>query len=64
MTSLRNFFFLLEAIIAPKYGDTSATYWKLHESEAEIYDKNLVDTLKGNTESMVFLVSGDTHSRL
>ena len=64
LTSLTNFFFSLEAIIAPKDSDTSATYWKLYGSEAEIYDKNLVDTLKGNTESMVFLVSGDGHRRL
>lgn len=39
----------------PQYGDTSATYWKLYASEAEIYDENFVNTLKGNTESMVFL---------
>jgi hypothetical protein len=60
----KRLFFSLEAIIAPKYGDTSATYWKLYGSEAEINDENLVDSLKGNTGSMVFLVSGDTHRRL
>ncbi|KAH9976977.1 hypothetical protein BJV77DRAFT_563395 [Russula vinacea] len=43
--------------IAPKYGDTSSAYWKLYRSEAEINDKNLVETLMGNTNSMVFLNS-------
>ena len=51
--------FSLEANIAPV--DTSATYWKLYGSEAETYDENLVDSLKGNTDSIVFLVSGDAH---
>ncbi len=45
----------------PKDGDTSATYWKLYASEAENYDKNFVNSLKGNAESMVFLVRGDLH---
>ncbi|KAF8464556.1 hypothetical protein DFH94DRAFT_824994, partial [Russula ochroleuca] len=40
---------------APKHGDASATYWKLYRSEAEINDKKFVDSLKGNTDSMVFL---------
>ncbi|KAN0109411.1 hypothetical protein V8E52_009328 [Russula decolorans] len=40
---------------APKHGDTSATYWKLYGFEAEIYDKNFVESLMGNTNSMVFL---------
>ena len=43
---------------APKHGDTSATYWKLYGFEAEIYDKNFVESLLGNTHSMVFLVRG------
>jgi hypothetical protein len=58
VTNRRNCAFLTCNLIAPKYGDTSATYWKLYGSEAEIYDENLVDSLKGNTGSMVFLVSG------
>ncbi|KAH9984595.1 hypothetical protein BJV77DRAFT_167074 [Russula vinacea] len=41
--------------VSPKYGDTSAAYWKLYASEAEINDKNLVDGLMGNTNSMVIL---------
>ncbi|KAF8489959.1 hypothetical protein F5888DRAFT_1139544 [Russula emetica] len=40
---------------APKHGDTSATYWNLYGSEAEINDKNLVDSLMDNTSSMVLL---------
>ena len=63
-SSLINFLFSLEAFIAPKYGDTSATYWKLYGSEAEIYDENLVESFKRNTSSMGFLVSGDAHRRL
>ncbi|KAN0109645.1 hypothetical protein V8E52_009082, partial [Russula decolorans] len=35
--------------------DTSATYWKLYGYEAKIYDKNFVESLMGNTNSMVFL---------
>ena len=57
------FLFLTLNHKAPKYGDTSATYWKLYGSEAEIYDEKLVEGLKGNTGSMVFLVSGDEHGR-
>ncbi|KAF8468066.1 hypothetical protein DFH94DRAFT_657338, partial [Russula ochroleuca] len=41
--------------VSPKYGDTSATYWKLYASEAEINDKNFLDSLMGNTNSMVIL---------
>ncbi|KAF8489958.1 hypothetical protein F5888DRAFT_1139365 [Russula emetica] len=40
---------------APKHGDTSATYWKLYGFEANTYDKNFVESLMGNTNSMVFL---------
>jgi len=40
-----------------KYGDTSATYWKLYGSEAEAYDRKYVENLRGDTESMVFLNS-------
>ena len=32
-------------------------------SEAQINDKNLVESLKGNTESMVILVRGDAHCK-
>ncbi|KAI0277847.1 hypothetical protein BC826DRAFT_1113672 [Russula brevipes] len=42
---------------ATKYGDTSATYWKLYMSEAEISDKKFVESLMGDTKSMVFLNS-------
>jgi len=45
----------------PNYGDTSAAYWELYESEAVINDNKLVERIKGNTQSMVFLVRGDTH---
>ena len=45
----------------PKHGDTSSAYWKLYRSEAEINDKNLVETLTSNTDSMGFLVRGDPH---
>jgi hypothetical protein len=31
--------------------------------EAQINDKNLVESLKGNTESMVILVRGDAHRK-
>ncbi|KAF8468062.1 hypothetical protein DFH94DRAFT_816708, partial [Russula ochroleuca] len=41
----------------PKYGDTSATHWKLYASESEINDMNLVKSLMGNTSSMVLLNS-------
>jgi hypothetical protein len=51
----------LTVIKAPKYGDTSATYWKLYAAEAEINDTNLVESLMGNTNSMVLLVRGDAH---
>ena len=58
-------FFSLEVIIAhTKYGDPSATYWELYNSKAEIYDKNFVDSSKGDTESVVFLVSDDANLRL
>ena len=39
-----------------KPSDPSAAYWKLYMSEAEINDRKLIDSLKGHTESMVFLV--------
>ncbi|KAH9034588.1 hypothetical protein EDB85DRAFT_994958 [Lactarius pseudohatsudake] len=38
-----------------EYGDTSAAYWKLYGSEAEIYDQKLVDSLSGETQSMLIL---------
>jgi hypothetical protein len=59
----KKFLFLTLNPKAPKYGDTSSTYWKLYGSEAEIYDENLVDSLKDNTGSMVFLVRGDEYGR-
>jgi hypothetical protein len=43
-------------IKALEYCDTSATYWKLYGSKAEINDRNLVESLLGHTNSMVFLV--------
>ena len=62
---LKTFHFLTRVMKGPKYvpkhGDTSAAYWNLYGSEAEIYDKNLVESLMGNTSSMVFLVRGDSH---
>ncbi|KAI9440831.1 hypothetical protein H4582DRAFT_2074645 [Lactarius indigo] len=38
-----------------EYGDTSAAYWKLYGSEAEKYDQKLVDSLSGETQSMLIL---------
>ena len=46
-----------------KYGDASASYWKLYEHEAHINDKDFVESLKGSTESMVFLVRSDAIRR-
>jgi len=40
-----------------KYGDASASYWKLYEHESQINDKNFVESLMGNTNSMVILNS-------
>jgi hypothetical protein len=45
-----------------KYGDTSATYWKLYGSEAEAYDKKYIESLRGNISSMVFLVRDNIRS--
>ena len=42
---------------AAEYGNTSATYWNLYLSEAEINDKNLVESLEGDTKSMELVVS-------
>ncbi|KAI9440902.1 hypothetical protein H4582DRAFT_1504096 [Lactarius indigo] len=39
------------------YGDSSATYWNLYASETEISDQKLVETLTGDTNSMLFLNS-------
>lgn len=39
-----------------KHGDTSATYWRLYMSEAKINDEKLIESLRGDTNSMVFLV--------
>ena len=35
-------------------------YWKLYASEAEISDRKLVETMVGDTNSMLILVSRDT----
>jgi hypothetical protein len=58
--------FLFDATIAlidsrqvAEYGDTSATYWNLYLSEAEINDKNLVESLEGDTKSMELVVSSN-----
>ncbi|KAI9440905.1 hypothetical protein H4582DRAFT_1876345, partial [Lactarius indigo] len=40
-----------------EYGDPSAMYWNLYASEAEISDQKLVETLTGDTSSMLFLNS-------
>ncbi|KAH9055759.1 hypothetical protein EDB87DRAFT_1279522 [Lactarius vividus] len=40
-----------------EYGDSSATYWNLYTSEAEINDQKLVETLAGDTNSLMFLNS-------
>lgn len=34
-------------------------YWELYASEAELSDQKLVQTLTGDTKSMVILVSRD-----
>ena len=42
-------------------------YWKLYVREAEINDKKLVETLAGDTNSMLILVSNNkrvSHSAL
>ncbi len=39
-----------------EYGDSSALYWKLYASEAETSDQKLVETLTGDTNSMLILV--------
>ena len=41
---------------AAEYGDTSAIYWKLYMSEAEENDQKLVESLSGDTNSMLILV--------
>ena len=59
------FIFSLEVIIAPtKDSDTSATYWELYGSKAEINDKDFADSLKRDTEPVAFLVSCDANRRL
>jgi hypothetical protein len=44
-----------------KYSHPSAAHWKLYMSEAKINDKKFIDSLRGDTESMVFLVRDDIH---
>ena len=48
-------------IKALEYCDTSATYWNLYGSKAKISDKELVESLLGHTNSLVFLVRGSVH---
>ena len=48
---------LINSCQVAEYGDTSATYWNLYLSEAEINDKNLVESLEGDTKSMELVVS-------
>ena len=50
---------LLGSPEAAEYGDTSAIYWKLYVSEAEENDQKLVDSLSGDTNSMLILVRGN-----
>ncbi|KAI9440907.1 hypothetical protein H4582DRAFT_2074701 [Lactarius indigo] len=38
-----------------EYGDSSAMYWNLYASEAEVGDQKLVETLTGDTNSMLLL---------
>ncbi|KAH9167001.1 hypothetical protein EDB89DRAFT_170864 [Lactarius sanguifluus] len=40
---------------AAEYGDSSSIYWKLYASEAEVSDQKLVETLTGDTNSMLIL---------
>ena len=54
--SLVDFMFLEAA----EYGDSSATYWMLYMSEAEISDQKLVETLTTDTTAISILVSCDT----
>jgi hypothetical protein len=51
---------LIDSGQVEEYGDTSATYWNLYLSEAEINDKNLVESLEGDTKSMELVVSQST----
>ena len=41
---------------AAEYGDSSATYWDLYASEAEISDQKLVETLTSDTKAMSIMV--------
>ena len=45
----------------PKYANSSAMYWELYGSEAEINNQKFVTTLPGVMKSMVILVS--SHAR-
>jgi hypothetical protein len=51
----RNF----EQLEAAEFRDSDAMYWELYASEAELSDQKLVQTLTGDTKSMVILVSND-----
>jgi hypothetical protein len=42
---------------AAEYGNTSATYWNLYLSEAEINDQSLVDSVEADTRAMELVVS-------
>lgn len=46
---------------ASKHGDTSATYWRLYMSQAKVNDEKFIERLRGDTNSMVFLVRDNTH---
>jgi hypothetical protein len=48
---------LIDCAQVAEYGDTSATYWNLYLSEAEINDQNFVDSLEGDAKSMALVVS-------
>ena len=47
---------------ATGYGDSSATYWELYVSEAEINDQKLVDTLTSDMTVISILVSVDSQT--
>ena len=50
------------AIEVTGYGDSSATYWELYVSEAEINDQKLVDTLTTDMTAISILVSDDSQT--
>jgi hypothetical protein len=48
---------VIDSVQAAEYGNTSATYWNLYLSEAEINDKNLVESVEADTRAMELVVS-------